>query len=622
MRIRLCLIGRAMGCLFLCVAFAGHVFADDGPSLYRQLCASCHDAGTDRAPSREALQAMSPERVLSALESGPMLSMASGRTGTERRAIAEFVAAKPFAQGASTTPSPQAMCRPAAAGPGNLMAGPLWNGWGVNTANTRFQDAPAAGFAAADVPRLKLKWAFGFPGELSVDAQPTITGGRVLVGTQSGVVYSLSAATGCVHWFFQAAAAVRAAVSVGRVSTRNGPRYLAFIGDRTGHVYAVDAVTGTQVWTTRVDDHAFARVTASPVFHDGRLYVGVASGEETAGAMADYECCRFRGSLVAINAATGQQVWKTHTIAEEALPRSKNSAGTQVWGPSGAPIWSSPAIDVRRNAIYVTTGNNYTGPPTRTSDAFVAFDLKSGKLLWSRQMTAADDWNGSCRLAGRVNCTNAEAPDFDFASPPILVTLANGRRALVAGQKSGMVHAVDPDREGQIIWQQRVGKGGINGGVQWGSAADKSNVYVALSDLGRVDIPGSAATEPDANVGGGIFAFRLDTGQQVWHTPPPPCGTRKRCSPAQSAPVSAIPGVAFSGSVDGHLRAYSTTDGGILWDFDTIRTYDTANGVPGRGGSLNVAGPAVSGGMLFVDSGYVQNGTPGNVLLAFTVDGK
>jgi polyvinyl alcohol dehydrogenase (cytochrome) len=376
------------------------------------------------------------------------------------------------------------------------------------------------------------------------------------------------------------------------------------------------------MWQTKVDDHAFARVTASPVFHDGRLYVGVASGEETAGAMADYQCCRFRGSLVALNAATGEQVWKTYTIAEEALPRSKNSAGTQLWGPSGAPIWSSPAIDARKSAIYVTTGNNYTGPATRTSDAFVAFDLKSGKLLWSRQMTAADDWNTSCRFAEKINCTNAEAPDFDFASPPILVTLSNGRRALVAGQKSGVVHAVDPDREGQILWQQRVGKGGINGGVQWGSATDQSRIYVALSDIGRVPVPNSQATEPDPNAGGGLFALRLDNGQQVWHTPPPPCGTRKRCSPAQSAPVSAIPGVAFSGSVDGHLRAYSATDGEILWDFDTVRPYDTTNGVPGRGGSLNVAGPAISGGTLFVNSGYVQNGIPGNVLLAFSVDGK
>ena len=315
-------------------------------------------------------------------------------------------------------------------------------------------------------------------------------------------------------------------------------------------------------------------------------------------------------------------MWKTYTIAEDSQPRTKSKAGTQLWGPSGAPIWSSPAIDATRNAVYVTTGNNYSAPATETSDAFMAFDLATGRVLWSRQVTTADDWNTSCRLDG-LNCTNADAPDFDFASPPILVTLANGRRALVAGQKSGVVHAVDPDRRGQILWQERVGKGGINGGVQWGSAADQSNVYVALSDLGRVNVPNSQATVPDPKTGGGMFAIRLDNGQRVWYTPPPPCGgTVARCSPAQSAAVSAIPGVVFSGSVDGHIRGYSTTDGTILWDFDTVRAYDTVNGVAGRGGSLNVAGPAISDGTLVVNSGYVSNGMPGNVLLAFTVDGK
>jgi polyvinyl alcohol dehydrogenase (cytochrome) len=357
------------------------------------------------------------------------------------------------------------------------------------------------------------------------------------------------------------------------------------------------------------------------VLHNGRLYVGVASGEETAGAVPDYECCRFRGSLVALNAATGKQIWKTYTI-EEPHPTTKNKIGTQLWGPSGAPIWSSPAIDVKRNAAYVTTGNNYSGPPTSTSDAFVAFDLDTGKILWSRQMTAADDWNTSCRLPDKINCTNVEAPDFDFASPPILITFTNGQRVIVAGQKSGIVHALDPDQDGRILWQERVGKGGINGGVQWGSAADGTNVYVALSDIGRIAIPNSQGTVPDPEAGGGMFALRLDNGQRVWYTPPPPCGPRERCSPAQSAAVSAIPGVAFSGSVDGHLRAYSATSGAVVWDFDTVRMYDTVNGVSGRGGSLNVAGPAISGGTLFVNSGYVQNGMPGNVLLAFSVDGQ
>jgi len=608
-------------CLALLLAGAAPLSAEDGPTLYKQLCASCHDAGTDRAPNRDALRLMTPERVLTALESGAMLSMAAGRTGVERRDIAQFVTGKPFAEPLSTRPSARAMCPASASGLVNPLTGPRWNGWGVNTANTRYQEGAMAGLTSADVPRLKLKWAFGFPGELSADAQPTIVGGRVFVGTQSGTVYALSAATGCVHWSFQASAAVRAAVSIAQVETSTGPRLAAFIGDRSANVYAVDAATGTLLWQRKVDEFPYARVTGSPVVHNGRLYVGVASGEETAGAVADYECCRFRGSLVALNAATGQPVWKTYTLPE-ARPTTRNKVGTQLWGPSGAPIWTAPAVDVQRNALYVTTGNNYSGPATDTSDAFVAFDMESGKILWSRQMTAADAWNTSCRLPDQINCSERDAPDFDFASPPILVTLPSGRRALVAGQKSGVVHALDPDRQGELLWQERVGKGGINGGVQWGSAADQSNVYVALSDIGRIVVPNSQATVPDPAVGGGMFALRLEDGQRVWNTPAPKCDNRPRCSPAQSAAVSAMPGVVFSGSVDGHLRAYSTTTGAIVWDVDTVGAHTTVNGVPARGGSLNVAGPAISGGTLVVNSGYVQNGMPGNVLLAFTVEGK
>jgi polyvinyl alcohol dehydrogenase (cytochrome) len=549
-----------------------------------------------------------------------MLSMASGRTGVERRAIAEFVTGKTFATAFSTKPNPESMCRPAAGDFASPLAGPRWNGWGGNTQNTRFQDDAMAGLHAGDVPKLKLKWAFGFPGELSADGQPSMAGGRVFVGTQSGAVYALSAATGCVHWMFQAEAAVRAAITIARLE--GSDRYVAFVGDRSANVYALEASTGVLIWKSHVDSHPFARVTASPTFHDGRLYIGVASGEETAGAVAEYECCTFRGSLVVLDAWTGTQVWKTYTI-EEPRPQAKNRIGTQLWGPSGAPIWFSPAIDVQKNAVYVTTGNNYSGPASDRSDAFVAFDLATGKILWSRQMTASDDWNTSCRLSDQVNCTNKDAPDFDFASPPILVSLANGRRAIVAGQKSGVVHALDPDRDGELLWQERVGKGGINGGVQWGSAADGSNVYVALSDLGRIPVPNSQATLPNPEEGGGMFALSLDSGQRVWATPPPrACRTRERCSPAQSAAVSAIPGVVFSGSIDGHLRAYSTGNGSIVWDIDTVQTYKTINGVPGRGGSLNVAGPAISGGVVIVNSGYVQNGMPGNVLLAYTVDGK
>jgi polyvinyl alcohol dehydrogenase (cytochrome) len=605
------------------LASASRLSAQDGAALYRQNCATCHDTGVDRAPGRDALQTMSAERVLNALENGAMLSMASRMSATDRRAIAQFVTGKSLsARDLSTTPPALAMCAAGSAF-GSPTASPSWNGWGNNTSNTRFQNAAAAGLTTAQVPRLKVKWAFGFPGDLDANAQPAVVAGRVFVGSQGGKVYALSAATGCVYWLFDAKGAVRGAVTVGQVTTGAGPVSAAFFGDLAGNVYAVNAATGAQIWTMKPDAHPLARIVGSVVFHNGRLYVPVASAEETAGAPATYECCRFRGSVSALDAATGRPIWKTFTIAEEAKPTKKNAVGTQLWGPSGAGVWSSPAIDVQRNVLYATTGDNYSAPASNMSDSFVAMDLDTGRIVWSKQMTSGDAWNTACRLQDTTNCPNLEAPDFDFSSPPILVTLPGGRRALVAGQKSGMVHAVDPDAQGNIIWQARVGNGGTLGGVQWGSASDGTNVYVALSDIVRTYIPNSLGSNVESKSGGGMFGFNLQNGSRVWYTPPAGCGTRARCSPAQSAAVSAIPGVVFSGSVDGHLRGYSTANGSVIWDFDSIGPYKTVNEVPARGGSFDGPGPAIAAGMLFVNSGYARaGGMPGNVLLAFSVDGR
>jgi polyvinyl alcohol dehydrogenase (cytochrome) len=500
----------------------------------------------------------------------------------------------------------------------NPNAGPRWTGWGQNTSNTRFQDGAGAGLTASDVPKLKLKWAFAFPGDLQSYAQSTIGGGRVFVGSWGGKVYSLNAATGCIHWFFDAGQGVRSAISVGRAGNRD----IAVFGDAQANLYALDAATGRLLWKTDVDDFPVGRISGSPTLYNGRIYVGIASGEEASGANPTYECCKFRGSVVSVDAATGKMLWKTYML-DEPKPTKKNAVGTQLWGPSGAPVWSAPAIDATLNRLYVTTGNNYSDPTSPTSDAFLALDMDSGKILWSKQMTEKDAYTAACRLPDKTNCADSNGPDFDFSSSPILLSLANGRRLLLAGQKSGIVHALDPDKGGEVLWQTRVGRGGTMGGVQWGSAADQSNIYVALSDIGRVMLNYSNSTDADPKQGGGMFALRLEDGERVWYTPPPGCGTRQRCSPAQSAAVSAIPGVAFSGSVDGHMRAYSTKDGAIIWDVDTIRSYETVNGVAGRGGSIDGPGPAIGGGLVIFNSGYpTAGGTPGNVLLAFSVDGK
>ncbi|MEQ1945745.1 MAG: PQQ-binding-like beta-propeller repeat protein [Bryobacteraceae bacterium] len=593
------------------------LLAQNGENVYKQNCALCHDSGAERTPSRETLRSMTADAVLGAMEFGPMISMSNRLSTAERRAVAEYVAGKTL-QSLQLTPKAEAMCKANAAG-ANLLAGPQWSGWGVNLENTRFQSAAAAGLNAGNVGKLKLKWAFAFPGDLNAYAQPTVSGGRVYTGSQSGLVYSLDAASGCVHWYFQAGSGVRTAPVLASV----GGSVLAFFGDQAGWAYAVDAATGKQVWKIRPESHPFARLTGAPVFHKGRLYIPISALEEAAAADPKFECCVFRGSVVAVDAATGKQIWQGFTITEEPKPTRKNKIGVQQYGPSGAPVWSSPTIDEKRNAIYVTTGDNYSDPPTRTSDAFVALDMDTGKMLWSRQMSENDAYSVACRMPDKTNCPDENGPDLDFGSSPILVTLPNGKRALVAGQKSGVVHALDPDQQGEVLWQTRVGKGGSLGGIQWGSAADNANVYVALSDIGRIALSFTQSTDADPKAGGGMFALRLQDGKQVWHTPPPPCGQRARCSPAQSAAVSAIPGVAFSGSVDGHIRGYATTSGKIVWDFDTMRTYETVNGVPGRGGAMDGPGPAIAGGMLIVTSGYGRwGGLPGNVLLAFSIDGK
>jgi polyvinyl alcohol dehydrogenase (cytochrome) len=334
-----------------------------------------------------------------------------------------------------------------------------------------------------------------------------------------------------------------------------------------------------------------------------------------------------------LDAATGKIVWKAYTIAEEPVPVRKTAQGVQLWGPSGASVWSSPTEDLKVHRVYVTTGDSYSDPPASTSDAFLAFDAETGKLVWAKQMTQG--LRGELRRprGGQSNCPEANGPDFDFGSSPILVDLPDKRRALIAGQKPRVVHAVDPDKQGAILWQTRIGVGGTLSGIQWGSAADSEKVYVALSDVRLKLVPrGTPGSQPsfagaavllDPKAGGGMFAPKLATGEIAWKTPPPGCGEKPGCSPAQSAAVTLIPGAVFSGGMDGHLRTYATQDGKIIWDVDTKQEYKTVNRVIGTGGALDGPGAVIANGMFYVNSGYaVWGGGPGNVLLAFSVDGK
>ena len=597
------LIGR----LFLTFSLAAPIWlyaADpDGAALFSTWCASCHNgAENSRAPSPTVLKERSPLAVLSALTAGGMRSQGARLNGLERRAVAEYLTGKKLEGDVSGASAGLCASRPNF----DPSAGPSWGGWSPTTSNARFQPGSQAGLTAEQVPHLTLKWAIGFPDATSAWTQPTVAGGRLFTGSQNGTVYSLDAKSGCIYWTFSAASSVRAPVTIG---PRTGTESRLYFADTASNVYALDAATGRQIWTRKIEDHPLSRITGAVTLYENRLYVGVSSFEETQGNNPRYECCTFRGSLSALDAKTGAVVWKTYLVPEP-KPLSKSAAGTTLWGPSGAGIWSAPTIDAARGVVYAGTGNTYTPPQLATSDAVVAFDLKTGSIKWTRQVTPKDIFGGWCRSGSTdPNCPGEVGPDFDFGNAPILTKLRSGKDLIVIGQKSGVGWALDPDNQGAVVWQYRAGVGSTLGGMEWGSAVDGENAYFPNSDISR--------EKP-----GGLHAVNLLTGERAWYAPPPApkCGGGRNCNGAQTAAITVIPGVVFSGSNDGAIRAYSTKDGSILWEYDTNKEFKTLNGVPAKGASMHGGGPAVVGGMLYVNSGYGDHGgRPGNVLLAFEV---
>ncbi len=550
---------------------------------------------------------MTATRILRALDFGAMINISYTMRRDEREAVAHFLG-KP---GEEPGPLPQAYCKDRAV---KIVDAPdaTWMGWSPARDNSRFIPSKLAKLTADQVPRLKLKWAFGFDGDRSAFAQPTIIGDQIFLGSAGGRVQALRRDSGCMQWMFQAAGPVRSAIAVAKV----GSQQVLLFGDLTGEFYALDAATGKLLWKKRPEEHESVRLTGAPVVYKDKVLIPVASWEETRAINEEYPCCTFRGSLTALRIRDGSEAWKTYTV-DPPVSTGKTAVGTATFGPSGGGVWSAPALDLKRHLIYITTGNNYSLPNTPSSDSLMALDLETGRILWSKQAMQGDVYNSACGLAVKgPTCPEGNGPDYDFGTPPMLVKTAQGRELVLAGQKAGLVYAFDPLNKGEIVWQTRVGQGGINGGVLWGMASDGERVYVTTSDavIKRTVVTRSF----DPNAGGGLNALRVADGSKDWYVAPSPCGSRPDCSPAQSAAVTEIPGVVFTGSMDGHLRAYTTQDGKPLWEFDTVRDYQTVNGVKAKGGAVDGPGATIVNGMLFLNSGYArQGGIAGNVFLAF-----
>ncbi len=590
----------------------------NGEAVFQRVCAACHlslrsedNANAPpgiRALPRELLRQFPPESILNTLTNGKMQVQAASLSAQQRRAVAAFASGRNF--GPAVEP-PEPVETNLCSEPlvmGDPQAGPSWNGWGNGPANTRFQSKSQGKLTSADLPRLQLKWAFGYANVFSARPQPAIAGGRLFAASENGRVYALNPHTGCRYWTYKAQAGIPTAVVVGRYRTSEGDRgFAVFFGDRKANAYAVDAQTGREIWVHKVDSHPAAAITGALAYDNGRVFVPVQGlNEEGMGGFAGYPCCTFRGSVSALDASTGNVIWKTYTV-EESTPRPPSQDGTPAYGPAGGGIWSVPTIDTKRRLVYVSTGNGYADPPQPTTDAVLALDINTGALKWARQMTANDDWSLGCQQNKGVSsaCPAELGPDFDFSAPPALARF-HGRDLLIVPQKSGVAWALDPSADGAVLWQRRFGQGSGLGG-EWGVAAEGDRAYVGVADL-LTPTPG------------GMRALALDDGHIVWEKPPQAklCGLGRGCSAGQGGPLTAIPGAVLSGGMDGGLRAYSTKDGSVLWTFDTNRDFDTVNGVKAKGGSMDSAGPVVVDGMVYVSSG--SGGLvarPGNVLLAF-----
>ncbi|MDB5481573.1 MAG: hypothetical protein JWO83_2626 [Caulobacteraceae bacterium] len=618
-----------------------------GQQVWIQRCQACHEPAVGHAPDRAALSARPRQAIEDSLTGGMMKAMASGLGADDIRAVADYLTATP----ASAAPTParaQAAAAASSTGPGEtgrcaanppIRPGPSdWASQGLDERSTRFQPHPR--LRAADVPRLKLKWAFA----LSGGSQPTVVGAWLFIANRDGNFYALDARTGCVHWVVSDVSSRTTSMIVRSKVSPSG--WATFIGAPLTTVVAYDAQTGKPIWKSpRLEAHPFSMLTGSPILWGDRLYVPISSFEEVAAARPTYPCCSFRGSLVALDLKTGKPLWQTYVIDEPLRAARKNSVGTQTQGPAGAAIWSAPTIDAKRGLVYVATGDSYTDVATGGADALVALDLETGKVRWKTQVTAGDNYNVACDIpGGGANCPSPKGGDYDFGAPPILQALANGREVLLAGQKSGLVYGLDPDT-GKRLWTTRVGTGSALGGVEWGMASDGRRLFAANADFVPLLLAGlraagkiPAAFEPPP-ARPGLSALDPATGRILWQTRAPVADCHYRgdrshdflpgvCFRAQSAAPSAMPGVVFSGTLDGWFRAYDAATGKILWAFSTTAaTYDTVNGVTDQpGGGIDSMGPTIANGMVYQVSGFKGSSNTGgnavNVLLAFSVDGK
>ncbi len=529
---------------------------ETGEQIYQTRCAVCHNGAVPEAPRLEALQLLSVNAIVESLTNGVMKNQGASLSPKQRKLVAEYLSKVSKTKLKPKTNLEAGICAPTKSKVKNLKT--LVSTWGMDIQNTRFYTAPDLKINAQNVNQLKLKWAFAFPDATRARAQPTIAGNTLFTASQHGVVYALDVASGCIRWTFKAEDEIRSALVIG--SDKDGNANRLYFSDFRANVYALDLITQKLLWKIRTDEHPLATITGTLTLYQNQLYVPVSSTEVVSAYNPKYECCTFRGSVLALATETGKTIWKTY-IVDPPTEQGVNSAGAKRFGPSGAPVWSSPTIDVKRGVLYVGTGENYSRPASKTSDAIIAISLENGKIQWIRQCLSEDAWNGGCSNPDPANCPENHGPDFDFGAPPILVSRQGQADVILAGQKSGKVYALNPDNQGFILWEKQVGRGGIMGGVHWGMASNGETLFVPINDQSVYERDKHKPSQA------GLHALDIQSGEIKWtkleenRCPP---DVNWVCAPGLSAAITLTPEVIFAASLDGRFHAYSAKDGNIL----------------------------------------------------------
>ena len=594
-------------------AWVGDLGARDalpGKPLYIEHCAGCHEAQVYKAPHTTWLELMSPQVLYRSITEGIMQSQAAHLSDGDKQHIVEYITQMRL--GDPDAGPEVAWCDASTSIFTSLDESQL-TGWGHDT--RRYVSPEAAGFDRSQIADLELKWSFGFPASTRARSQPAIAMGAVFVGSQDGTVYAFDLETGCVRWTYAARAEVRTGITLGKRGPEGIPT--AYFGDIIANLYALDATTGELVWQTSPDDHHSATLTGTPAFANGNLYVPVSSLEVVTAANPEYACCTFRGHVMAVNGDDGSVLWDSYAIPNTPISTGDTAAGTKIFAPSGAPVWTSPTIDIDLNLLIFGTGENYSSPADQNSDAVIAVRLDTGERLWSRQTFPDDAWNVACMMVDNPNCPEEDGPDYDQASSPLLVDIGAGNTVVVAGQKDGRVFALDWETGQNKLWEVKLGRGSIQGGVHFGMAADGTTVYVPINDMN--DTRNGEWLDPEL-ARPGVSAVDAVTGEVLWsHVQENVCGEgRPFCDPGVSAAITATDGAVIAGHLDGIIRIYDRDSGEIIWSYNTTTPVTGTNGVIAQGGGMSGSGPALGAGHMVINSGYgLYNHEAGNALLVF-----